>query len=328
MKQEAKQNIKPLLVIGVGVLALVISGYQIATGAHGSPFVVQNEVQKQNASAAKSAAAAQKDLSENVDSDGDGLTDNQESQIYHTNPFSTDTDHDGHNDIEEIKAGYDPNVADPNSTVGAGYTNPYRYDTTLGKSSQTTGTVPSADSKDTGSSASTDSSGIGAVANLMAANQAITGAGDLPEVKDSEIVIAPIGGKPGVERYIASYAAITITTAPFTSQDDAKNFITAAVSGDVNKVNQLVAKAKDYEKAMLELPVPSEMISIHKRTIGSTRLLLQTTKLFSDPGSLSSDEGFKVINQVEGLMNVSDEIVQDIIKTAQKYNINLNTPIQ
>jgi len=37
------------------------------------------------------------------DSDADGLTDDEEINIYHTNPFDPDTDHDGLNDYDEVK---------------------------------------------------------------------------------------------------------------------------------------------------------------------------------------------------------------------------------
>lgn len=42
------------------------------------------------------------------DSDRDGVSDYDEENIYHTNPFSADTDNDGFTDGAEILAGYDP----------------------------------------------------------------------------------------------------------------------------------------------------------------------------------------------------------------------------
>lgn len=43
------------------------------------------------------------------DSDGDGLTDYQETNIYHTDLNSPDTDGDGYKDGDEVKNGYNPN---------------------------------------------------------------------------------------------------------------------------------------------------------------------------------------------------------------------------
>lgn len=50
-------------------------------------------------------------LSALIDSDGDGLTDQDELAIYHTNPNNRDTDGDGMLDGDEVRAGTDPNSA-------------------------------------------------------------------------------------------------------------------------------------------------------------------------------------------------------------------------
>lgn len=50
-----------------------------------------------------------------ADTDGDGLTDEQEINIYHTNPLIPDTDNDGVSDGDEVQAGTDPNSASPNT---------------------------------------------------------------------------------------------------------------------------------------------------------------------------------------------------------------------
>ncbi len=44
----------------------------------------------------------------NPDSDGDGLFDGEEARIYATNPLSFDSDGDGYGDGEEIRSGYNP----------------------------------------------------------------------------------------------------------------------------------------------------------------------------------------------------------------------------
>ena len=45
----------------------------------------------------------------NPDTDGDGIGDGDEVHIYGTNPLKSDTDGDGFSDFQEIKKGYDPN---------------------------------------------------------------------------------------------------------------------------------------------------------------------------------------------------------------------------
>lgn len=52
-----------------------------------------------------------------LDSDGDGITDYDEIEIYQTDPHSTDTDNDGYPNDEEIAAGYDPNEPATSSTT-------------------------------------------------------------------------------------------------------------------------------------------------------------------------------------------------------------------
>ncbi len=47
-------------------------------------------------------------LDDKIDSDGDGLTDKQEKDIYRTDPRNKDTDGDGYNDKQEIDSGFDP----------------------------------------------------------------------------------------------------------------------------------------------------------------------------------------------------------------------------
>jgi hypothetical protein len=47
-------------------------------------------------------------ITEETDSDGDGLTDIEELKIYGTDPQKADTDGDGFLDGDEVKNGYNP----------------------------------------------------------------------------------------------------------------------------------------------------------------------------------------------------------------------------
>ncbi len=47
----------------------------------------------------------------NADTDGDGLTDREEAKVYLTDPLKADTDGDGYSDGDEIKNNYNPNGA-------------------------------------------------------------------------------------------------------------------------------------------------------------------------------------------------------------------------
>lgn len=67
--------------------------------------------------AQKTASAPAVDTSQN-DTDKDGLTDVQETTIYHTSPYLADTDSDGIPDGTEVKNGTDPNCPEGKTCVG------------------------------------------------------------------------------------------------------------------------------------------------------------------------------------------------------------------
>ncbi|MFN3301820.1 MAG: hypothetical protein ACK413_02220 [Patescibacteria group bacterium] len=52
-----------------------------------------------------------------VDSDQDGLFDREEVKVYQTDPLNPDTDNDGYSDGQEVKSGYDPKNPDPNAKI-------------------------------------------------------------------------------------------------------------------------------------------------------------------------------------------------------------------
>ena len=54
---------------------------------------------------------------ESIDSDGDGLSDEVEVQVYHTNPYYGDTDNDGYSDGDEVKFSFDPNIRAPGDRI-------------------------------------------------------------------------------------------------------------------------------------------------------------------------------------------------------------------
>jgi hypothetical protein len=74
-------------------------------------------------------------VDEGIDTDSDGLTDNDENSVYGTDPTNVDTDSDGLSDGEEVAVGIDPLDADTDDDglsdgdeIGRG-TDPTRFDT-------------------------------------------------------------------------------------------------------------------------------------------------------------------------------------------------------
>lgn len=60
-------------------------------------------------------------IGDDVDSDNDGLTDKDEKEKYHTNPFKKDTDGDGITDGDEVRNSTDPNNPDNTAAPSSGY---------------------------------------------------------------------------------------------------------------------------------------------------------------------------------------------------------------
>lgn len=59
---------------------------------------------------------------DNIDTDADGLTDDQENTVWKTDPFNSDTDGDGYDDYTEVTKGYNPNGSGKLDSDGDGLT--------------------------------------------------------------------------------------------------------------------------------------------------------------------------------------------------------------
>lgn len=72
----------------------------------------EEEVKEETTNKKVDNEAVDSDEEDNIvsekDSDKDGLSDQDEKEIYKTNPNKADTDDDGHSDYIEVKSGYDP----------------------------------------------------------------------------------------------------------------------------------------------------------------------------------------------------------------------------
>jgi len=93
-----------LFALGLGAIAIVIFWAWQFNNRLTSPFASSNDNKVNTAVTASTTAA---DLT--LDTDGDGLTDYDEINIYHTSPYLEDTDSDGIPDGVEVKNGTDPN---------------------------------------------------------------------------------------------------------------------------------------------------------------------------------------------------------------------------
>jgi len=103
-----KRDKTAFVVLGcVTVLILVLWFAQLKSNITGSLYGGLSLKQIQQNSN-QVAASSEADL-KSKDTDGDGLSDWDEMNIYHTSPYLADSDSDGINDYEEIQKGTDPN---------------------------------------------------------------------------------------------------------------------------------------------------------------------------------------------------------------------------
>jgi len=100
-------------VFGLSFLALVILGvwiWQFNSRLSGPFKPDKAEVAAAEQAAREREAAAL--LEKSKDTDGDGLIDRDEINVYKTSPYLTDTDGDGISDFDEVRSGTDPLCAE------------------------------------------------------------------------------------------------------------------------------------------------------------------------------------------------------------------------
>ena len=148
LNRNQKKALWALVVFSVFVL--VFSVWQIRNKVY-SPFDYSKQIAAANKTG-NNQNNQEKDspLDVNKDSDSDGLSDSDETNIYHTSPYLEDSDSDGFSDREEVINGTDPNCpAGQNCQTAA---------TALATStvSNTTGASASIETNATGTSAIED----------------------------------------------------------------------------------------------------------------------------------------------------------------------------
>jgi len=140
LPRPQKVAVISLSIAAVGIL--IIWGWQFNTRIN-SPFRATDAEIAQAEKTAKEKAAADL-VAKTKDTDGDGLTDYDETNIYKTSPYLEDTDGDGINDGKEIALGKDPLCAEgSNCSLLTGETNASSTSTTISSTVSTSTQISS-----------------------------------------------------------------------------------------------------------------------------------------------------------------------------------------
>ena len=98
-----------MLIFGLAIVAVVFASNQWIKSLQ-FPFLIPQSKQASNLNFNGQNNDFNNLLSlSGTDTDGDGLSDYDETYLYYTSPYLEDSDSDGFNDYEEQQSGYDPN---------------------------------------------------------------------------------------------------------------------------------------------------------------------------------------------------------------------------
>lgn len=330
-KIGSTENIKPYIVIGVGVLIIAVSVYQLLAGAPGN--LLQSRADKKaSQEAAKPGSTkenAEQLVVENIDSDSDGLTDTEEERIYHTDPVKPDTDGDTYKDGDEVKTGHDPLVnesGNKSSTQSATAVSSQEYNRFIATTPDDLSKIdPTKYLDDTTlqdlNSGNPSSQSIDKLASLALSNAAISQTQGLPAVPDSALNITSASGKAAVQQYLLSLSSVLLPLVPFTNPQEMTDYLVAAMGGDSTKAQTLVAVAKKAEDQLKALPVPNELVEVHKKIIGIVQTFQQSTTVLLNSDAVDSETGMVATNQLRIIGNASQDLLATFKDIMNKYNI-------
>lgn len=177
-----------------------------------------------------------------LDSDGDGLLEQEECQ-WQTSPFNPDTDGDGFKDGEEVRNGFDP------TKKGDG-----KGSDRLRPAAPTPVTPPAP---------------TRAPATTPPPKPPTTAA--LPEVKRSELTIIKKNAPADIRAYLAQVDRLR--PAAITDGNALTDALTQAFQGQPQKLAAVRGGIKEYERALLAVPVPEKAVEHHRLLIALTRFV-------------------------------------------------------
>ena len=278
-----------------------------------------------------------------IDTDGDGLTDQEEAK-YKTNPHQADSDGDGISDLEEIQKGTDPNKAEviPDAD-GDGLTleEEQRYGTDPNKA-DTDGDgyldgeeivsghdplVPSKTPKVAGVSDEISKSLEGLTQGLTPAEilkNIDTSPVELPDIPDSELNITNESGKEAVRKYFDEVERVFNDQLPFlVGQEKLRSYLPkfSLIIRDKKESDKLADNIQSALKELKKISTPKECKDLKKITIGMLEVapdLLKNINSSIENGDIQKYTS--LMYKIQSLINKGDEIGSYIIRLRKKYD--------
>lgn len=326
------ENLKPYIVVGVGVLVVAISVYQLLSSAPGNLLQSRgdNKASQEVANPGSTRQDKESLVVENIDSDSDGLTDTEEERIYHTDPLKPDTDGDGYRDGDEVKTGHDPLTNENGSKGNASTTadaSSQEYNRFIATNPDDLSKIDPTKYLDSNtiqdiSSGNPSDQSIDKLASLALSNVAISQTQVLPTIPDSAINISSASGKQAVQQYLFSLGSVLLQYAPFSDQKEMVTYITAAANGDTAKTQSLINMAKSSEAQIKTIPVPAELVDIHKKAIGVMQLFQKSAAVLANAENVDSTSGMTATNQLRIIANAVDDLATTLTDIMKKYGIS------
>lgn len=256
-----------------------------------------------------------------MDTDGDRISDGDEVLIYKTDPLNKDTDGDGYYDGVEISSGYDPLNPDPSalleteegkikssifSEIIAAAENGEEFDLAeLGDAEITEDSI-----RDLGITLGADPDSI---KNFK-----------LPEISDSEIKIGEDSSSAAISKYFNSLQEKLYTNCTFCSLEGGNEMMNLLQSGDLSS---LASYATDFDKMSTELldievaPV-QDLIGLHKQGVGFGAVASQVVGDIGNFG-LTYDGALNSLIELRGLITSFQGILSSVDSVSTMYNLGI-----
>ena len=281
-----------ILILLAGVL---IGGYLVLKSGRGSASQLTNIL---SGNSTQLNACEPNPSDSNKDSDGDGLKDWQEMQIYHSDPCKPDTDGDGYLDGEEIASGYDPTKKAPGDELPGTKPQtprPLPQNLTEALKQQLSGQITSNNIRALDQNgqllSASDLENYPSIQETV--RQVIAGSDKLfaPDpIDESQIKTTSDNSRRSIQNYAAAAStAITSIAARAGynfSDSESQLFLNALEKNDFSELDLVQKMYQDTYEKLKTLTVPSDMLALHEEQLN---IFSTTIKIYQAIKEINTD---------------------------------------